>query len=168
MITIRTKTYENINGYDVVFKRIRIDVEPVRRLVISQFGNTVDTNKPFVGEVDDGDGTFKLIKTNPSSFFRFIDGNFFNLIAEGEVLREGQKARIGVRYKIEWQTAVYFMFTLAFPLIFSIQFVIDGESEDLNLLIGWFLTLGLVPFVLLIVQVNSIEKEISNVLGAEK
>jgi hypothetical protein len=76
-MTISTRTYRNKNGYDVVFKRIRIDVEPVRQLIIKQFGGIDDTNKPFIGEIDDGEGTFKLRKANPSRFFRFMEGNFF-------------------------------------------------------------------------------------------
>jgi hypothetical protein len=166
-MTIRTRIYENKNGYDVVFKRIRIDVEPVRRLVITQFGGIPDTSKPFVGEVDDVDGSFKLITAGPSGFFRFIEGNFFNLIAEGQVSREAQKARIDVCYKIEWQTVVYFVFSLGILLMLAGQFLIEGEWKTLNQLIGWSLVVVFIPLALLIVQLNSVEKEISRMLGAE-
>jgi hypothetical protein len=167
-MTISTRTYRNKNGYDVVFKRIRIDVEPVRQLVIKQFGGIDDTNKPFIGEIDDGEGTFKLRKANPSRFFRFMEGNFFNLIAEGQVLREEQKARIDVWYKIEWQTVIYFVFLLVLSLIFTVLFLIEGEWRNLNQLIGWSLAYVFIPLVILIVQLNSVEKEISKMLGAEK
>jgi hypothetical protein len=166
-MTIRIRTYENKSGYDVVFKRLLLDIELVRRLVITQFGGIPDTSKPFVGEVDDIDGSFKLIKAGSSGFFRFIDGNFFNLIAEGQVSREAPKVRIDVCYKIEWQTVVYFIFGLAFSLIFAIQFLIEGEWKTLNQLIGWSLVVVFIPLALLIVQLNSVEKEISRMLGAE-
>jgi hypothetical protein len=61
-----------------------------------------------------------------------MEGNFFNLIAEGQVSREEQKARIDVWYKIEWQTVIYFVFLLVLSLIFTVLFLIEGEWRNLN------------------------------------
>lgn len=60
-MTLRTRTYESENSYKDVFKLILLDVERVATFDYSLFGNlTIETNKPRVGIIDSGSGTFQI------------------------------------------------------------------------------------------------------------
>lgn len=168
-MTIRKTTYINKYGYDVVFKRLRIDVEEVNHLVIPRFGETIDTGKPWAGEIDDKHERFKLIRSNPTRLpVRYLEGNFFNLLIEGKVTREGEAARIDVKYKLDWITVAYLGFIAVLSMLFCIQFVIDAERIDARQLI-LVVCIGLVfPVILILVQLNATAKKISEVIGAER
>jgi hypothetical protein len=168
-MTIRKASYKNKHGYDVVFKRIRIDVEEVDHLVIPRFGETIDTGKPWVGEIDDKLGKFKLIRSNPTRLpVRYLEGNFFNLLIEGKVTREAESAHLDVRYKLDWITVAYLGFIAALSLTLCMHLVINNEWKELDQLILVASVGFVVPVILILVQVNDTAKKISEVIGAER
>jgi hypothetical protein len=66
-MTVRKRTYKSKNSYQNVYKGLLLDVERVAVLGDPLLGNvTVDTNKPWVGIIDSGDGTFEILQTNSS------------------------------------------------------------------------------------------------------
>jgi hypothetical protein len=169
MITIRTSTYESKSSYEVVFTRIRLDVERVSVLVNPLFGKlTVDTNKPWVGKINGSEGTFKVVQTNSSILpLRYFEGNFFTLFVHGEVVSEEHITRINLKFKLGWHAAFTFLLTYLFPMILAIRFINEDNWESVKELTLWLLAFCAIPTLLLIAQLNRTENRISNLLGAE-
>jgi hypothetical protein len=170
MATIFRRTYENIYGHDVVFKRLRTEVTIVNRLLESErTGTTIDTQKPWVGKIDERNGNFELVKTNPTSFlpFRYMDGNFFIIFIQGKVLADGEKARIEVKYKLDWFTVAGLSLIFTFTGVLTFQSVYNHAWDELNSLMFMIVVFVLTPLVLLIVQFRMTDKKILKLLGAE-
>jgi hypothetical protein len=168
-MTIRARTYESKISYDVIFIRIRLGVERVASLVNPLVGNlTVDTNRRWVGKINGSEGTFVVVQTNSSVLpLRFFEGNFFTIFVLGQVSRQ-QKTKIDVRYKLGWRATFTFLLVYLFPLILSVNFVSQADWDSLKSLFPWFLVFDLIPTLLLIVQLNRIENEISDLLVVEQ
>ena len=88
-----------------------MDVERVATLANPLFGNlAVDTNKPWVGIFDSGDGIFEILQTNSSGLpLRFFKGNFFDVFVDGEVSGDNDKTVIDVQFSLGWFYVLTFL-----------------------------------------------------------
>ncbi|MBN8651163.1 MAG: hypothetical protein J0L67_07040 [Cytophagales bacterium] len=164
-MTLRTRTYESENSYKDVFKLILLDVERDTALENPLFGNlTVETNKPWVGIIDSGNGTFKILRTNSFLPFRILEGNFFDIFIHGEVSVDGNKTRIEVKVGLSWVSAIFLLFTYLVPILMLTTFIVQNDWTDVQGLIGWVCVFSLIPTALLIVQLNRTEKLICDLL----
>lgn len=165
-MTLRTRTYESENSYKDVFKLILLDVERVATFDYSLFGNlTIETNKPWVGIIDSGSGTFQILRTNSSDLpFRIFEGNFFDIFIHGEVSVDGEKTRIDVKVRLSWRSAKFFLFPYLFSIIMLTTFIVQNDWADVQGLVGWVCVFNLIPTALLIAQLNTTEKLICDLL----
>lgn len=165
-MTLRTRTYESKNSYKDVFKLILLDVERVATLENPLFGNlTVETNKPWVGIIDSGNGTFQILRTNSSVLpFRVLEGNFFDIFVHGEVSVDTDKTRIDVKVKLWWFYSMFFLFTYLSPILMLTTFIVQNDWADVQGLVGWVCVFNLIPTALLIAQLNTTEKLICDLL----
>jgi hypothetical protein len=166
---IKRRTYESKNSYQDVFTRVRMDVERVATLANPLFGNlTVDTNKPWVGIFDGGDGIFEILRTNSSGLpLRFFKGNFFDVFVDGEVSVDNDKTVIDVKFSLGWFYVLTFLLVYIFPIMLTVQFISQSDWDSLIGLTFWFLIFDVIPTLLLILQLNRIEKKVADLLGAE-
>lgn len=169
-MTLRTRTYESKNSYKDVFKLILLDVERVATFDYSLFGNlTIDTNKPWVGIIDSGSGTFQILKTNSSVLpFRILEGNFFDIFIYGEVSVDGDKTRIDVKIRLSWRSAKFFLFAYLFSILMLTMFIVQNDWADVQELVGWVCVFNLIPTALLIAQLERTEKLICDLLGVRE
>jgi hypothetical protein len=170
MATILHRTYQNIYGPDVVFKRLRTEILEVDRLLVSEkLGTTVDTHKPWVGKIAEHDGVFKLVKTCASGFvpFRYMEGNFFIIFIHGKIVADGDKATIDVKYKLEWMTVAFLSFISVVAAGLTIQSIYNAVWGELRSLTVFILVFVVTPLSLLIIQFRMTDKKISKLLGAE-
>jgi hypothetical protein len=166
-MTIRTRLYESENTYEVIFTRIRIDVERVSTLVNPLAGNTTaDTTKPWVGKIDSSSGTFRIVQTNGAVLLpiRLFEGNFFTIFIEGHVRHNESKNNIEVSYKLGWYTVLFFSFVYSCMTIMMANFVLQDDWNSVSSLIPSFL-LYVIPILLLRFQLDRTEKKIRNLLG---
>ena len=152
-----------------MFTRVRLDVERVATLTNPLFGNlTVDTTKPWVGNVNSSDGTFEVVQTNSSVLpLRFLEGNFFDIFIHGEVSADNDRTVIDVRFKLGWFYVLTFVLVYVFPIMLTIQFISQGDLDSIKGLTFWFLVFDVIPTLLLVVQLNRIEIKVADLLGAE-
>lgn len=169
MATIRKRTYISKNNYQDVFTRVRLDVENVETLTNPLLGNvTVDTNKPWVGNINSGEGTFEAIQTNSSVLpLRFFEGNFFDIFIHGEVSVEDHKTIVDVKFKLGWTYTLIFLMVYVFPIMLTIKFINKGDWDSIEDLTFWFLAFNLIPTLLLFVQLNRIENKVADLVRAE-
>ena len=161
---IKRQTYESKNSYQDVFTRVRMDVERVATLANPLFGNlTVDTNKPWVGIFDSGDGIFEILQTNSSGLpLRFFKGNFFDVFVDGEVSGDNDKTVIDVKFSLGWFYVLTFLLVYIFPIMLTIQFISQSDWDSVIGLTFWFLAFDVIPTLLLILQLNRIEKKVAD------
>jgi hypothetical protein len=144
-------------------------VERVAALANPLFGNlTVDTNKPWVGKINSSDGTFDVLQTNSTVLpVRFLEGNFFDIFIHGEVSVDEDKTVIDVRFKLGWFYVLTFLLVYVFPIMLTIQFIIQGDWDSIKGLTFWFLVFDIIPTLLLVVQLNRAENKVADLLGAK-
>ncbi len=168
MAVIRRKTYENIHGTDVVFKRLRTEVAANNPpLVHWRTGTTIDTSFPWVGTIDENKNSFTLVRTNPSiAPLRYLDGIFFIIFVDGQVAADGQKARINVDYRIEWGTVAQLLMGFALVVLAATHFLVQERDKSSDHLMFGFLVFLFIPVSLLFTQLHLTEKKIARLLGA--
>jgi hypothetical protein len=167
MVTIRRRVYISDNSITVTLTRLKLDVEKVPMLTFPLFGNvTVDSNKPWVGRIEQATGTFEIIQTNPYLLpLRFLEGNFFTLFIQGNVFDDGPKTKIEIDFNLGWRSLMILIVFFLFPIILLGDFVGDDNWEKVSGLIGWCLTFTIPGTLLLIYQLNSTDKKIKELLG---
>jgi hypothetical protein len=166
LATLRTRYHESDIDYEVIFNRIQLDAEPVSDLVDPWFHNrTEETNKPWVGKIDRSAGTFELVQTNATVIFRYLEGNFFTLFIFGRITDDKLKRRMEVRYRLGGAATLFYLLAVLLPIGLAMVFVFQGDWDKLIDLIPWVLIFILFPAILLIVQLNRVEKEIEDLLG---
>jgi hypothetical protein len=169
-MTVRKRTYKSKNSYQNVYKGLLLDVERVAIVGNPLLGNiTVDTNKPWVGIIDSGDGTFEILQTN-SSFLplRYLEGNFFDIFIQGEVSVEGDKTRIDVKFKLGWFYVLVFFITLIATSTIAIELISQKDWDSISKLSLSLFPFIIIPSVLLIVQLNRVGDNVSDLLSAER
>ena len=129
-MTITTHNYQTLTSSDVVFKRLRMDITETDHLVNSSYGNvTIDTTRPWVGQVNELAGTFKGVQTNPSAFlFRFLEGNFFTIFIHGRVFSQENSTRIQVKYKLAGTTTFRLVAYCFFSIFMAIMSIVDENG----------------------------------------
>ena|SRR6187549_741161 len=167
MLTIRRRVYVSNNNIRVILTRLRLDVEKVPMLTSPLFGNvTVDTNKPWVGRIEQGTGTFEIIQTNPYLLpLRFLEGNFFTLFIQGSIFDDGPKTKMEIDFSLGWRSFVMLIVFYLIPFILLLDLIVNDNWEKASGLIGWCLTLTIPWTLLLIYQLNRTDRKIKELLG---
>ena len=158
MIPIRTRTFESDENADIAISRLDWKVEKVKRLTNPWFLSTVDTSRPWVGQIDKDKREFQIIQTAPYFSPRILDGNFFQLPIYGQIVDEGLKSKIILKFRLGLNTLVLFIFIYLFPLVTaSLFFKADSDNWRgliFSFIIPVFLTL------LLTLQLNRTENKL--------
>lgn len=167
MVTIRRRVYVSNNSIGVTLTRLRLDVEKVTMLTSPLFGNvTVDTNKPWVGRIEQVTGTFEIIQTNPYLLpLRFLEGNFFTLFIQGNVFDNGSKTKIEIDFNLGWRSLIMLIVFYLFPIIILIDLIGENHWGELKGPAGLWLIFTIPLTLLLIYQLNRTDRKIRELLG---
>jgi len=167
MLTIRRRVYVSENNIDVTLTRLRLDVEKVPTHTYPLFGNvTVDTNKPWVGRIEQATGTFEIIQTNPYLLpLRFLEGNFFTVFIQGNVSADGLKTKIEIEFNLGWRSLMTLAAYYLFPIILLIDLIGKDNLDELKGPAGLWLIFTIPLTLLLIYQVNRTDRKMRELLG---
>lgn len=167
MVTIRRRVYVSNNSIGVTLTRLGLDVEKVTTLTSPSFGNmTVDTNKPWVGRIEQATGTFQITQTNPYLLpLRFLEGNFFTLFIQGNVFDEERKTKIEIDFNLGWRSLMMLIVFFVYPIILLVDFIGKDNWAELKGPSGLWLIFTVPLTLLLIYQLNRTEKKIRELLG---
>lgn len=169
MVPIRKRKYALAKGYNDLLNRMKLQVERSEDMENSFFLNHPgDTTKAWVGKIDSKQGTFEIVRPNPSAILplRFLDGNFFTLIVEGRVSGDHHKTNIEVSYTLGVQATIIMLLVVALPLFVLPQLANSGDWEtNADSFIFFGLVFVLIPTLILIAQLNHTENMVFDFLG---
>jgi hypothetical protein len=157
MITIRTRTFETNDPADRALSRIDWRVEKVKRLVNPMLSRTTDTVKPWVGKIDREKREFTITKTAPFFSPRVFEGNFFQLYIHGQILGEGGKSKISLKFKPGLYTTFLFTLLYLFPIFMTIT-ALRRNDDWVGILLG--LLIPLIFTLLLSLQLKLTENRL--------
>jgi hypothetical protein len=165
MVTIRTMTFDSNDKADMTFSRLDWKVEKVKRLVNPMLSNsTTDTVKPWVGKIDREKREFKITKTAPFFSPRILEGNFFQIYIHGQVLDEGEKSKVNLRFKPGLHTTLLFTLIYLFPILMTIS-ALERNDDLIGILLG--LLIPLVFTLLLVLQLKLAENKLLELFKIE-
>jgi len=165
MVTIRTRTFESNDTADMAFSRIDWKVEKVKRLVNPMLSNsTTDSVKPWVGKIDREKREFKITKTAPFFSPRILEGNFFQIYIHGQVLDEGEKSKISLRFKPGLHTTFLFTLIYLFPIWMTIT-ALRRNDDWMGIVVG--LLIPVVFTLLLVLQLKLTENKLIDLFRIE-
>ncbi len=92
MLPIRNRAFESDDNADIAFSKLVWKVEKVRQLSNPLLNNsTADTIRPWVGKIDKSTRDFEIIQTAPFLSPRILEGNFFQIRINGQIIGNGKK-----------------------------------------------------------------------------
>jgi hypothetical protein len=168
MFILRKRIYDCESNWKVVSTRLGLDVEKVTTLTYPLLGNgTINTNKLWVGRIENATKTFEITRTAPSfSIQRIFEGNFFALFIHGEVIERESGNTTEVYFKLGWVAFVSFVIFYLFPFLLTIHFITQNNWEYIKELTLW-LIFPIIETLLLWVQLNRTEEKVIDLLGVK-
>jgi len=159
MLPIRNRIYESDENVDVVMSRLDWKVEKVERLTNPWLNHsTVETSRPWVGKIDKSKREFRIIQTAPFFSPRIFDSNFFQLPIHGQIVNEGQKSKIVLKFKLGLNSSIQFISFYLFPFV-TLFLYSKADGGDWRGLIFSFIIPTLWT-LLLILQLNRTENSL--------
>ncbi|HMV09423.1 MAG TPA: hypothetical protein PK325_07085 [Cyclobacteriaceae bacterium] len=169
MITLKVVTYEVDKTPDDLFSQISWQVERSDRLMNFWTRTTVDTTKPWVGKINSGAGTFRMIEPNSHHLFplRIFEGNYFDIYVEGEARVRENILHVEVSFGIRVATAMWLVMAacLALASLSSYFFATNPDQVKGALLVP--LVFAGIPGSLLLYQLQRLKRKVSLFLGAK-
>lgn len=160
MLSIRSRTFESDDSADAAISKLDWKVEKVKRLTNPLLNNsTTDTVRPWVGKVNRDKREFEITQTAPYFSPRILEGNFFQLFVRGQIIDEGGKSKIILKFRLGLIATMFFLLMFMYPILGAfIYSELDNEADWTGLLLG--LVVPIFSALLLAIQLNRTENKL--------
>jgi len=167
MFAIRKSTYDNSENVSKAISKLTWAVEKVENFTWHLINNyTNDTNKQWIGTVNEATKKFKLIE--PRGLFttrHLFHMVFFQIIVEGEILEIEGKSRIKIEFRLGWYSFLMLAMLYSSSFFFIVIMVYNNSWGGIMDLTTWLLTFPVLGTLFLIIQLNKIENKIIDLFG---
>ncbi len=160
-MTVRNIEYDTNETPEQVYSRLTWAVEKVDRLFsLVVKGETMDTNRAWVGMYDKKEMKFELIEPRG-----FININLLQIIVIGQIVPENGRTMIKAGLVLGWYPLVVSILLYLWTIGMIVAAMLPGDPGEAWNLILWVPWFPILWTVILMRKLNQIEKRVEDLFG---